>query len=294
MQDRQSSATRAFAIAELPSAIEATTERAECRPLVEVLGARREMLFEVARSAAPYLALGRCYEELGLPERALAVYRGATKLLGSESAASFALPLARANLAAGRVTGARIAAMRATQEPGAALEWHRILAAARLASNEPETAVSGLMGYAKQHGAQSLGAAEIEILARSAARLPDSEDLRKLLHARLIELERESGAGPAVDLGTSAMLAARRWRQVGGTREASELYALAFRQLPDGPLRAQAGYWAGRFGRDAGIAREQLNATLALAPAPFAMLAQRELELRELRERLGLSGSTVE
>jgi predicted negative regulator of RcsB-dependent stress response len=291
LHDRQSPGTIAYALTELPDAIAATLERAECRQIVEVLGARQEMLFEGARSAAPYTGLGRCYEELGLPERALAIYRSATKRLGPESSAAFALPLARANLAAGRITGARIAALRATQDPGAALEWHRILAAARLASNEPETAVAGLLAYARQHGASALGAPELEILARAAARLPDSFELRTLLHARLLEIDRESAAGPPVDLGASAMLAARRWRQAGGNREASELYALAFRQLADGPLRAQAGYWAGRLGGDAAAAREQLSATRALAPAPFALLAQHELELRDLRERLGLSAS---
>ncbi len=287
-QDRQSAATAALAHAELPEAIATITEKSECRPLLEVLGARQNTIAEVVRAPGPLLQIGACYEELSLFETAIGVYRGAVKRLGPEHALPFALPLARANLAAGRVTSARVAALRATQTPGSATEWYRILAAARLASNEPETAISGLLALAKERGAESLGAAELEILAQASAHLPDSPELRRLLHSRLRELDRASKGGPREEIGLAALLAARRWRMAGGRREAAELYALAFRSLPDAAPRSQAGYWAGRLGAEPEAARAQLVATAALAASPFTKLAAREIELRDLRAQLGL------
>jgi len=285
-QDRLSAATSAMASAELPGAIARVAAKSGCRERVEVLGARQQLLQELVRVPAPFLQLGACYEELGLPEVAIGVYRGAGAQLGEESLPAFALALARANLGAGRITSARLAALRESLKPGADPDWHRILAEARLRSGEPETAAAGLL--ARAQGPEALGATELALLARAALQLPDAPELRGLLHTQLLRLSRATGAGPREELGHAALFAARRWRIAGGLPQAQELYALAYHDLPEGPLRAQAGYWAGRLAVRPEAAREQLAATAALAESPWTRLAAQELVLRGLRSELGL------
>lgn len=275
----------------LDDAIEATTEGADgptgCRDVIRKVGWRREFLLRHSDRTAPFLTLGACYEEVGLPGQAIHLYRSLVRRFGIRVGEDVSLPLARAALGAGEV-GVAKAAAEARVEAGAGLAWTRLLARVHVAAGNDRDALEVLHPALETSDASGrLRAESVWLLSVIALRLGELERVRSVLAAADPWLAPGAGLDDAQrgDLHWARAEAARR---AGLHAVARRDYAEASTLLVRGTRRAAAEYWMGAFEDDPFAERDHYGAGHETdAGGLWAVLAGEELALSKLRERHG-------
>ncbi len=264
----------------------AVSERG-CRELIQVIGWRRDFLLRASERAQPFLALGACYEEAGLPRQAIHLYRSLVQRFGVRVAKDVSLPLARAALGAGEL-GVAKAAAEARAEAGAGPAWARLLAQIYVAEGREREALETLRGLLEAGGERGpVHAQATWLLAVLGFRVGDLEGVRPVLGAADPVLGPELGLTPN-QRGDVYWVRAEARRNAGLLAAAARDYQSAVGLLEPGTRRAAAAYWLGVLAEDPererhhyGVGKDTGGGGL------WAILAGEELALSRLRERYG-------
>ena len=259
----------------------------ECPRVVERLGGRRGLFVRLAGEPGPFLRVGDCFLELGMPEQALEVYRGVVRRFGTYPGTDLPLRVARASLAAGDLAVLRATlrahfALRATAEGPVQAQWLWLRSQLDLREGRTEAVADQLVALA--------GDATLE------------PGLRVAVEQALVALPSEAIAGDRLGRTLAASLArptpgvpaerrAEAWLRLADVQRARgrpgvarPAYLRAVALLPEGPRRNRARFAAALLAPTP----ERLRAALAeFADAgssePWSRLARSEGRLIQLR-----------
>ncbi len=224
-------------------AAERTETARDCVVLARRLGTRARSLIPHASDPRPFLALGRCYERLGLMGGAADVYAALEAAFGPEVAA---LHEARVAVEQGNDRRASAALEAAKLGQGAASdarEAETVRAALELRAGEAANAATRLSQEIRTRSTEGtpVDAALLVRFARAVSRTADPSTAHAAqLAQELRSLPPSIRAESPAQVGEAAFLAGRVWLALGDAAAAAPLFVQAAALLPPGRLRAEA------------------------------------------------------
>jgi hypothetical protein len=236
---------------DLARALDALTlesQSIDCAALLVRFAVRLDHLIEHVVTPEPFLRLGACYEEIGLPATAMKIYRALARAQGPATAGAIALPIARSSLAVGDVAAAHTRALGHAPIPDVTPEWQVLLARSSLAGGDREAALQVLKRLVETRSPKSTRPATLALLARTAVDADPDATIVALLDAKLASPPPVFSDEEAYALGEAALLTATLQRRSGNVERAVALNTLAAEWLPEGWRRKEAGYWLERLG----------------------------------------------
>ena len=260
---------------------------AACLAAVRRLGGRRTVLLQNASNPEPLVRLGDCLISLGLPGAAQEMFRGVARNFGPAEASKLTLRLAEVNLALGDTAAvhATLDSLRKEEAhkpvvPQHPIAWLRIRGElARREGRNSDAARAWLQLLEGDHAdaETALHLADVARKGKAPARAVAS--LRKAL------LDRGSALSPSwaeVSLLVADLLRIQRPSQ------ALRMYQRAADNLPDGPLRSRAAFFAARLVASSDAWRDALvRSRAADSKNAWGRLADVELEAANLRLAMG-------
>ncbi len=219
---------------------------AGCRRMVRRLGGRYGILMDHASEAAPFLALGHCFERLNFNDLAVALYRSLPRVFGLSVARTVALPLARTSLAAGEPAMARAAAqVNLRHEDVDAAAWRALLARAEAVLGHADKA-RGLLRQLLPNDAVLDQRVELVLLfAKLIDGRPHGDDTRLLMRT-LASIPEAEQREHITAFSEANMRTAQILRRQGRLDDARRFYRVAASHLREGSRKQEALYWTGQ------------------------------------------------
>jgi len=293
--------------ASLATALERATAGAEqesgCLASVERLGWRTDFLLEVAKDPEPLLRLGDCLLRLGLPQRALALWRGMARAFGAEIASRLPLRLAQASLQSGDRAAVRaMLQSHRGERPGADdAAWQRLEAELARAQGHPRPWVHWLQARVASGEASDGELLDLSLWAVRGISTPQSLPiLRRALLQGAAGSNAAAGScrsdpGPkGCPRAEASLYVADLLRARGDAATARTFYARAAAQLPPGRLRARAAQTLATLQPDSRGREQALEQAAEAAPqTPWSRLAAVDLRADRLQRILDGSGASL-
>jgi hypothetical protein len=223
-----------------------------CRRMIRRLGGRYGILMNHASDAAPFLALGRCFERLNFNDLAVALYRTLPRVFGLSAARQVALPLARTSLAAGEPAMARAAAqVNLRHDDVDAAAWRALLARAEAALGHADKARTLLRGLLSKDAVPEERVELALLFAQLIDGRPHGDDTRLLMRA-LDAIPEARQRQHVAAFSEANMRAAQILRRQGRLDDARRYYRIAAAHLTEGSRKREALYWTGQSPASAG------------------------------------------
>lgn len=272
-------------------AAERAETSADCIVLARRLGSRSRALIARASDPAPFIALGRCFEQLGLVSSAGEVYAAIGAAFGAEVSA---LHEARVAVAEGddrRAAAALEAASKrhGNSEDDQALE--EVRAAFELRAGDAASAATRLSQILRARAADGgqIDPILLQRFARAVSRTHDPSEAhaRQLVH-ELDSLPPAHRVEAPERVGEAAFLAARVLLALGDRATAARLFEDAAHLLPAGRVHAQAEVESGELADAETADAARLRGASDSAGGGWARLAKLDRRIAELQAELGI------
>ena len=188
-------------------------------------------------------------------------------------------------MSSGDAPAVRTAALARLRSPGPdADEWRLLLAEVELRDGRNAAAVELLRGLVKRESPPQRRVRAAFLFARALVEYEHDSADRRLLESVLDKGQETEGRVERIEYGEAALVAAAIHRAVGEEARAAGLYAKAAAVLPDGPTRAEALYWIGRFTLEAAPRADAWERAAEVQDGgPWPALAQFEVGFDYLR-----------